>query len=169
MRSPPAGAPVVGVFSELMTDLLAEMKTRPVFDASSALPLPLPVDPASDPDPVQVRTYGKRAAEPLTSVFSKATVYTLKRVAGEQVLDVIREKESDRAALSAWFGTFAAAMAARKVAFGLPERDRGDRGFHEAWARRADLEILKWEALNRIHRTLNEAFRKSSSHGSKGP
>jgi hypothetical protein len=89
------------------------------------------------------------------AMFSRASVFTLKRVLGDALLELIDQMSPDHAALAKWYGQWVAAMDARGVDFGLALRNRADATFHEDWALHATQDQLVWEALNRVHRLLN--------------
>ncbi len=93
--------------------------------------------------------------------FKAASIFTLKRILGEEAMKVIASKVSDPGGLAAWYGKWVAEVCGvRKVDFGLELRSRPDAAFHEAWAKGSTEDRLRWEVLNRLHRILNEAGRK---------
>ena len=88
--------------------------------------------------------------------FSGASIFTLKRVLGDELLKLISQKSKDPKALQAWYGAWVVRMCGLGVDFGLPLRNKPDAEFHARWAATADSDRLKWEVLNRIQRVLNE-------------
>jgi hypothetical protein len=107
------------------------------------------------------------------SEFSGASIFTLKRVLGDEMLKLVDEKgfENDHAskALQAWYGPWVMHMASYNVDFGLPLRNRADAVFHSQWAAAADSDSLKWEVLNRVHRVLNSYNAQSATVPSSTP
>ena len=93
-------------------------------------------------------------------VFEGASLYTLKRVAGDEALKVINHHQQ-LGTLASWYGAFAARQAASGVDFGLELRNKADEAFHKHWADRvlksSQQDRLIWEVLNRVHRTINRA------------
>ena len=118
--------------------------------------------PTSRPTPLQssVPLSLEDLASQYRDRFRVSSIFTLKRILGEEALKVITAKVSDPSALAKWYGKWVTELCARKVDFGLDLRNRPDAAFHEAWARSSSEDRLRWEVLNRLHRVLNEAARK---------
>ncbi len=108
---------------------------------------------------VQVFPGKRRAGAPqegdAREIFKGASVYTLKRVLGDEALKIVSEKRGDPEARAAWYGKWAAGIAHRGGDFGLAQRNLADAAFHSQWARQASEDRLIWEVLNRVHRVLN--------------
>jgi hypothetical protein len=108
---------------------------------------------------------GKYAA-----VFASSSIFTLKRVLGDEIMKLVDEKGfvDDHAskALQDWFGPWVVRMASYQVDFGLAQRNKPDAAFHSQWAASADSDLLRWEVLNRVHRVLNAYNRPPTAAGS---
>lgn len=96
------------------------------------------------------------------SAFSKASVFTLKRVLGNQALLWVAEgrREGENASFPLRYANWVMECVRSKIDFGLLLRNRDDAPFHAQWAARelkSKRGILEWEVLNRIHRMLNSA------------
>ncbi|MGE0614662.1 MAG: hypothetical protein AB7P04_03400 [Bacteriovoracia bacterium] len=167
----------LAAFATLLGRLEKELPAPTLFTEASAMPLAKPVDPAApeetvpavpmEPGSVEVIEFkgkspsdsGTPAPPPYEKIFQKASIYTLKRVLGDEALKVIHAKrEPDgRAgeALAGWYARFAVEMAGFGVDFGLTDRNKSDEAFHRNWAMKAKDDQLTWEVLNRIHRVMN--------------
>jgi hypothetical protein len=148
----------------------------PVDPASAPAPLPTPVR-TEHADGVHVIEYGKvpePGAEPslsspvpkpdintladrYTKQFVGASIFTLKRVLGDEALHVVADKKQHPEKLAMWYAKWVVHMAARGVDFGIALRNKPDFQFHYDWAIKAGQDRIEWEVLNRIHRVLNEA------------
>jgi hypothetical protein len=149
-------------FGEELAALEADLPQATEFTAASALPLAKPVMPEFVPDrptpsaaPAKVLT-----AEEYSHLFVGASIFTLKRVLGDEALKVVATKKDFPGKLALWYSDWVVKMCGRGVDFGLPDRNRADAEFHNGWALRATLDQLEWEVLNRVHRILNEANKK---------
>jgi hypothetical protein len=89
------------------------------------------------------------------ATFADSSIFTLKRLLGDEILRLVDEKRKDPKQLQAWYGQWVVRMAGKGVDFGIPLRNQADLAFHTQWAATADPDRLKWEVLNRIHRVLN--------------
>jgi len=100
------------------------------------------------------------SAAVLMKVFEDASLFTLKRVLGDEVLKVLNQQQA-RGGLALWYGAFAARQAGKGVDFGLALRNKADEAFHAQWAegvlKASQQDRLTWEVLNRVHRILNHA------------
>lgn len=183
VRSPLASGAALKAFLEELNLLEKELPEPTRFGEKMALPLAKPVQPEEIPDagepipggqakdltfpaleakrpsppvsPEAAQAEAPVAAEAPEAVFARASFFNLKRVLGAEALKVFHAKKADRAALSSWYGKFAARMAGRGVDFGIPLRNKADEGFHTQWAMQASEDQLVWEVLNRLHRLLN--------------
>ncbi len=120
----------------------------------------------SDPQPtprVSAQT-GPATLEQLTDRYTKqfvgASIFTLKRIMGDEALRVMAVKKDYPEKLAQWYSKWVARMARRNVDFGLAQRNKPDESFHYNWAMAATEDRLKWEVLNRAHRVLNEANKR---------
>jgi simple sugar transport system permease protein len=97
----------------------------------------------------------------LKSKFEKEVIeqgysfYTLKRKASETLIKVIEVKKLYKEKLATWYADFTVYMNQQGVDFGLKERNNQDEYFQYKWALQTDLDLIKWESINRIHRYLN--------------
>jgi hypothetical protein len=108
------------------------------------------------PDPSSAPTPRVLAAKYLTQ-FIGASIFTLKRVAGDEALKVIGSKSQFREKLAMWYSKWVVRIAQRNVDFGISLRNKSDEAFHYKWAVESPEDRVKWEVLNRLHRVLNDA------------
>lgn len=152
-------------FGEELAILEAELPTPVEFDAQAA-----PVD-KPHADGVNVIEYGKAPqsgtrvdikalSDKYTKQFVGASIYTLKRILGDEALRVITVKKEYPEKLALWYSKWVVHMAARGVDYGIALRNKPDEQFHYKWALSAGEDRVKWEVLNRVHRLLNEANRQ---------
>lgn len=150
--SGPAPDGALKLFAEAMARAQGRRQHPRGFARADALPLPEVVWPGSPDSPVPpaaARTL--RTAAEFREFFSGASRFTLKRLLGATLLELLAPASPDRfSAYAEW----AAWVNQQGVDLGLKERERGDAAFHEAWARAATPDQLTWEALNRAHRLL---------------
>jgi hypothetical protein len=99
----------------------------------------------------------KTLADSYTKLFVGASIFTLKRVLGDEAQKVVADKKAYREKLATWYSQWVVHMASRNVDFGLPLRNKPDEQFHYQWAMSSPDDRLLWEVLNRVHRVLNEA------------
>lgn len=97
----------------------------------------------------------KASVEKFAKEHLSASLFTLKRELGEQLLAEIDKRKNDREKLSDWYSSLAVRWARTDVSFGMPSRNKSDLGFHKAWAKENSLGLIQWEVLNRAHRILN--------------
>ena len=83
------------------------------------------------------------------------STYWMKRRLGEELLKTIDLKKEYKEKLATWYARFTVFMNKRGVDFGLPQRNMPDEYFHYKWALDADEDRLKWECLNRAHKSIN--------------
>jgi hypothetical protein len=164
IRSPRATSSALRVFSELLAELEGALANPTEFDAGSAQPLTvLSADRLNNNEETDVQAAGEEKTpipQDYKKIFEKASFYTLKRVLGDEALKVLAAKRSDAQQVGAWYGKWAARMAAYRLDYGLEPRNRADEGFHSTWAMHAAEESVKWEVLNRLHRVMNDAQNK---------
>lgn len=139
-------------------------KPTPV-DRSLAQALAAPVDPAQPESPEltrQIRFGGssprdrvRPTAESVERTFVGASVFTLKRVLGDEALKLLSFYSNSRERIAGWYADWVVKVADSGVNFGLDLRARKDRGFHYKWALAASNDLLIWEVLNRLHRLVN--------------
>lgn len=167
-KFPGSSLQALSFFVDEILKIQSEMKQPTEFNEASALPLARPVEMVEDTGAVQgvgeALNFGKKksskaikedARQRLTRIFKKSSVYTLKRVLGDEALQLILEKQADREKLASWYGLNAARWAEMKVDFGLSQRNQADARFHRDWAMTAEVDRLSWEVLNRLHRLVN--------------
>ncbi len=159
---PGAKALALKSFSEELYSLEKELKEPALFNAKSALPLQKPLELGTSFASSSVSDMGKKISSAHVGyrIFLRASIFTLKRVLGDEALKIISEKEKDRESLATWYGRFAIQLSRRDVSFGLELRNKADIEFHHAWALRVSVDRLRWEVLNRVHRLLNELNRE---------
>jgi hypothetical protein len=126
------------------------------FPNTEALASPAVVNPAptSSPSKEQVDKLFHQYAHD----FAGASYFTLKRVLGDELLELMSQKSRDKTdpkALAKWYGKFVHRMVSSGVDFGLALRNNPDESFHEGWAESVSGDQLRWEVLNRIHRVIN--------------
>jgi hypothetical protein len=173
-----ASAEAVRVFAEELAWLESELPIPTQFDSTSASPLPV----IGNPDAVdgQEISFPQKLANPnLASPgpspkvdlkvlaegylrqFIGASIFTLKRVLGEEALRVVAAKSQYKEKLAIWYSRWVVRIAQqRKVDFGIPLRNKPDEAFHFKWVVEGNEDRVKWEVLNRLHRILNEANRQ---------
>jgi hypothetical protein len=103
------------------------------------------------------------SAEQISQSFVGASIFTLKRVFGDEALKLIDEKRqapNGSDVLDHWYSKWVVHMASLHVDFGLPLRNKADENFHYDWAKAASEDALIWEVLNRVHRVVNQAHWK---------
>ena len=84
-------------------------------------------------------------------------MYTLKKTLCDEALKLIDQKNAFKEKLALWYSKWVVHMGERKIDFGVPLRNSLDEAFHYKWAIQSTPDRIKWEVLNRIHRTLNDA------------
>jgi len=177
LANPGASAEALRVFGQELSTLELDLPVATVFDNSSAKPLAMPVmptevtsenenvgttvvefrpQPPSSPSPSPKKIQAAQA-EQYSQQFVTASIYTLKRVLGDEALKVIADKKLYKEKLAQWYSKWVVHMASLKVDYGLDLRNRPDEAFHYKWALTASPDRLTWEVLNRVHRALNEA------------
>jgi len=173
-RSGVAPAAALRLFVEELVQVEKDLAQPTVFNERSALPLSPPIQPTEADAPAdgavpKELTFPAKAGSPAVSaapvvaqsaadyerIFSRASIFTLKRVLAEEAVKLVQMRRADRNALAAWYGPFAARTAARGVDFGIPLRNKPDPVFHAQWAQGSSEDQILWEVLNRLHRLLN--------------
>lgn len=166
-------------FGEELAILAAELPSPTEFTQSDTLPLALPVNPADAPPPegkVDVVVFDstrpqntptaqkpkidlRELADKYSRGFVGSSIYTLKRVLGDEALKVMATKKDFPEQLAQWYSKWAVRIAGRNIDFGLALRNKPDVSFHYNWAVKANEDQIRWEVLNRLHRVLNETNR----------
>lgn len=163
-----ASAELLKVFASELALLMLEHPTLPEYTEADALPLAKPVEPEGDEGGMpQTIEYGSptstAAPRPalsalqaqLESTFQKASIFTLKRVLGDEALRVIAMKESSPQALHQWYARWVVRVLVHKVDFGVSVRHKPEEKWHLEWAARNSSDRLRWEVLTRVQRILN--------------
>jgi len=169
-ENPGASGEALRVFTEEMAAMAAELPQPTEFDSSAKLPLPLPVAPSAESEIKPFGGQGGEAPAPAPKAFDKqawtakysklfvgASIYTLKRILGDEAQKVLTAKKEYPEKLALWYSKWVVQMTARKVDFGVTLRNSPDEAFHYRWALSVGRDRLLWEVLNRLHRVLNEA------------
>lgn len=132
-HTPPSTPKALKVFSEQLTSLEQEL-----------------------PKPTDFEITGPPSAKKYEKKFQGASIFTLKRVLGDEALRVA-EAKTDRDAFATWYAHWTVELIDLGVGFGTPLRDKADFEFHRNWALKASRDRAYWELLNRVHRLLNAA------------
>lgn len=160
-------------FGEELAFLEVELPSPTIFSAADAQPLSFPVQPGVDPNenvgspaamPSAVASTAPRAdikklTESYTQLFVGASIFTLKRILGDEALKVMTLKKEYPEKMAHWYSQWVVRIAARNVDFGISLRNQANEELHYHWALQATEDRIKWEVLNRLHRVLNEANR----------
>lgn len=160
---------LVNIFVQEVVQIQWEMKDPKLFTPEDALPLPCVTAQLEDCSPrydlvkPKILLNGNLKKHSRTEVekyyqdlFKKASIFTMKRLLGHEVLLLVQEKQKNRDVLANWYANWAVVALRYGVDFGLGLRNNDSRNFHQKWAKEADLDRLKWELLNRCHRILNQ-------------
>jgi len=163
------------VFSEELAAFQMDLPEASKFDERAAQPLSMPVDPGipssgetlefgtkpfGGPSPSPAAVDQRMLAERYIKIFVGSSIFTLKRILGDEALKVMASKREYREKFALWYGKWVTRALSRKVDFGLELRNKPDEKFHYQWALTATEDRLQWEVLNRVHRILNEANRQ---------
>ncbi len=105
--------------------------------------------PSANLSPILASNYSKQ--------FIGSSVFTLKRLIGEEALKVVEVKSEYREKLALWYSKWVTHMIQRNVDFGVSLRNKVDEPFHYKFVLDSSEDRVKWEILNRLHRVLNEA------------
>jgi hypothetical protein len=152
------------VFAEEMAELQGSMRNPSVFSSTEAKKAPsIEYPDGSSPIPTseagsQTLTKRKEHAEvvnDLLHTFIGASLFTLKRVLGEEALKKFDEDKNDPGNLAQWYARTVIRLSGSHVDFGLELRNRADFDFHFKFAQKIASDRVKWEVLNRYHRYLN--------------
>ena len=162
-------------FSEELTVLTLELQKPTRYEASAASPLPAPVSPTFEVDnndttvnmDPEDASFGRGADGKLdphklrdeyAKIFVGSSVYTLKRILGDEAMKVIARKSEYREKLAEWYSKWVVRLCTeRTVDFGLALRNKADESLHYRWAVQASNDRILWETLNRLHRVINAA------------
>lgn len=104
--------------------------------------------------PAMVEKEEKLRAEILTA-YEQRSLFTLKRVLGEEVLAYIETIKNDRNELAKWYAETTVRWNQLGVDFGIKQRNSTDKIYLEQWARSNSLGRIQWETLYRLHRLFN--------------
>lgn len=155
----------IKVFAREFAGLQKESPKPTPVDRSLAQALAAPIDPAQPESPELARQIRFGASAPRSTLrpnleqiertFIGASLFTLKRVLGDEALKLLSHYANSRERVAAWYADWVVKAAEEGVNFGLDLRMRKDRGFHLKWALAASNDLLTWEVLNRLHRLVN--------------
>lgn len=102
---------------------------------------------------------GKRKREELKRAlqarFESRSLFTLKRILGEEVLEYMDILKENRQTLSKWYADTTVRWNSQGVDFGLKQRNSKDGEYHQQWALGNSIGRIQWEVLNRLHRMMN--------------
>jgi len=87
--------------------------------------------------------------------FQNASLFTVKRLLAEKILEALKEREADRTRTVEFYLDWVEFTGGFGVDFGLEIRNQIDREFHKKWAEGVKFDLIVWECLNRAHRLLN--------------
>jgi hypothetical protein len=174
---PGSNSKVLQFFVEELVRTEVLLSSITVFSADAAKPLATPVEPTGTDEEIDFPATAPTKAAPVASPasspskeevdklfhqyahdFAGGSYFTLKRVLGDELLELMSQKSrdpNDPKALAKWYGKFVHRMAGTGVDFGLALRNNPDDKFHEGWAESVSGDQLRWEVLNRIHRVIN--------------
>jgi hypothetical protein len=163
------------VFGEELQKIQQAMPAATTFEVSMTEPLPLPQHPGGveaftqKPPPETIVFDGEKpqddqktwSAQQYAKFFVGSSYFTLKRVLSDEVLKLINVKSFDKTLLAKWYGEWVNSLASHQMDFGLELRNKSDAKYHEKWATEVELDLIKWESLNRVQRILNHYEKKS--------
>jgi hypothetical protein len=164
-KSQAAGPSELKVFAEEMAELQAVMRDPTEFSPVDAKKAPeidfpdgtVPVGVTPRSQVVRKKVEKAERVQEILRIFIGASLFTLKRTLCEEALRKFDEDKDDPGSLAQWYARTVVRLANTKVDFGLELRNRPDFDFHFKFAQRMARDRVKWEALNRYHRTLNAA------------
>lgn len=165
-QSTAATPAVIKAFSLELANIQVDMKHPRSFKGEQAKAIPgieypdgssAPVQPSDDsvPDPSAPPVDLVTKATQFAQTFVGASVFTLKRILGEEALNRIDEAAASHDQVAQWYVRLVERMAPVGVDYGLKERNDPSPDFHLRWAMAASDDRIKWEVLNRYHRYLN--------------
>lgn len=125
----------------------ADLKALRFFAASMAA-LDFPLLPDSDPKVTE-------ASERYAKDHMADSLFTLKRLLGERVLEASVKEKADAERLANWYAPLAAKWSRIGIPLGQAQRMRPEETFHFRWATENNLGLVQWELLNRVHRIMN--------------
>lgn len=138
----------------------ASVGTEPVFPAPS--PSSLPAVPLTELEAGRAGGVTSLSPQDLARLsadyshqFVGSSLFTLKRVLGEEALKVFTSKMDYREKVALWFSKWVPHTVQRGIDFGILLRNNPDEAFHYKWAVENSEDQVKWEVLNRLHRILN--------------
>lgn len=143
-------------FAEEYWDLIRTLHGPHVLDSRWARPNPPPQlgEAISEPQQAQETLSNEKQAgiRQIENCFKASSQFTLRRVLGERALQLISQLKGEKTRLSQWYGEWAAKKAQSHFDFGLEQRSTQSIDFHKDWAMKANIDLLTWEVLNRLHR-----------------
>ncbi len=136
------------------TSPAASVETLQTFGAELArieaeLPVPTSFESSIPASKISADQYAKQ--------FVTQSIFTLKRILGDEALKLVASKSGYKEKLALWYSRWAVQMAQRNIDFGISLRNLGDEPFHYKWAVENSEDLVRWEVLNRLHRILNES------------
>lgn len=156
-----ASTAALTAFGEIVAGFQGALPAPTLLDSKSTQPLPvinsgeeLPSEALAGKPSESVPATDAKA---VSKLFVGASLFTLKRVAGDEAMKVLAAKRASREELARWYAKWVVQMAARNVDFGLALRNKPDEQFHHDTALKFGEDRLRWEVLNRVHRVLNQA------------
>ena len=171
VENPGAQPDALKFFVDELAQIEMELPSVTEFNGDSAKPIEL-IDPASENTP-SVESFSFPAKKPsaaaakqpegitkdalvlkYSKLFNKSSIFTLKRVLGDEALKLIQTKKDNKEQLAGWYGKWALKLAAINIDFGIQQRNIADEQFHSKWAMAATEDQIRWEVLNRLHRVL---------------
>jgi len=125
----------------------ADLKALRFFSSEMAA-LEFPLLPATDPKVIT-------ASEGYAKAHMEDSLFTLKRLLGERILEASVKEKGDVERLANWYAPLAAKWSKVGIPLGAEQRLRTDEAFHFRWATDNNLGLVQWELLNRAHRIMN--------------
>ncbi|MGK5082413.1 hypothetical protein WDW37_03830 [Bdellovibrionota bacterium FG-1] len=138
------------LFGEELALLEMELPKPIEFDSSQG-----EVNRAAEVNGSATPVDAKALADRYTKQFVGASIYTLKRILGDEALRVMSVKREYPEKMAHWYSQWVIHMVSRGVDFGVSLRNSPDEQFHYKWALSASEDRVKWEVLNRLHRLIN--------------
>jgi prophage antirepressor-like protein len=169
LQNPGARARALNVFGLELANIQKEMKNPTPLNRRAAQALAFPVPPGHAVDaaesemrrrdaPIPISENLEEYSQQIASLFIGASIFTLKRVLGDEALLLMEEKQKNSAEFARWYSQWVMQMVQNySTDYGLSLRRKSNRNFHTLWALEASPDQIKWEVLNRLHRVLNEA------------
>jgi hypothetical protein len=164
-KSQAASPAELRVFATELADLQSLMRNPTEFSLTDSKKAPeivfpdgsVPVVSSPSSQEIKKKVDKPERVQELIRIFIGASSFTLKRVLGEEALRKFDEDKDDSGGIAQWYAKLAVRLGTGKVDFGLELRNRPDFDFHFKFAQQIARDRVKWEVLNRYHRTLNAA------------